>query len=97
MLRISAKHCDTVIRIAISAYVPENLYKTYTVSVKAQPPCNGEFKAIVRQTDHGFEMASRSIDRLDRYRKNGNCVDDSLKHLCHCKPTSEPTKTKGRA
>ncbi|KHJ97897.1 hypothetical protein OESDEN_02123 [Oesophagostomum dentatum] len=80
--------------LSISAYVPEDATKTYHVSVKAHPPSNGEFKAIVRQTRGKFEMASSSIDRLDRFGKSGDCVKDSLKHLCYCKVQENSKSTK---
>lgn len=83
--------------MAISAYAPEELSKTYAISVKAQPSSGGEFKAIIRQTTWGFEMASRSIDRLDRFGKSGNCVDDALKHICHCRPPPPPPTKKPNA
>ncbi|XGW30582.1 hypothetical protein V3C99_009497 [Haemonchus contortus] len=92
--------CETLryrYTMTIAAYAPEHVTRTYSISVKAQPPCNGEFKAIVRRTKNGFEMASKTIERLDRFEKNGNCVDDSLKHLCHCKPVPKPSKTTGKA
>ncbi|KJH43153.1 hypothetical protein DICVIV_10842 [Dictyocaulus viviparus] len=68
----------------ISAYIPEEVSKSYEIVVKAQPPSNGEFKAIVRTTENGFEIASTSIERLDRFGNRGKCVDDWFKHLCHC-------------
>ncbi|VDM84685.1 unnamed protein product [Strongylus vulgaris] len=71
--------------ISISAYVPEEVTKTYQIAVKAMPPCDGEFKAVVRQVNENFEMASASIDRLDRYGNNGDCIESGFKHLCHCK------------
>ncbi|KHJ89611.1 hypothetical protein OESDEN_10560, partial [Oesophagostomum dentatum] len=50
--------------------------------------------AIVRQTRGKFEMASSSIDRLDRFGKSGDCVKDSLKHLCYCKVQENSKSTK---
>ncbi|WKY03611.1 hypothetical protein Q1695_004956 [Nippostrongylus brasiliensis] len=83
--------------ITISAYAPEKLSKTYAITVKAQRPSGAEFKAVVRSTKWGrFEMASKSIDRLDRFGKSGNCVEDWLKHLCHCK-TPPVAKKEGNA
>ncbi|ETN82722.1 hypothetical protein NECAME_07833 [Necator americanus] len=71
--------------ISIYTYTPEEVTKTYQISVKALPPSNGEFKGIVRQTSKGFEMVSPSVERLNRYGKKGDCTVDWLKHLCHCK------------
>ncbi|KAL6740457.1 hypothetical protein Aduo_013808 [Ancylostoma duodenale] len=79
--------------ISISAYDPEEVTKTYQISVKAMPPSNGEFKAVVRRVRKKFEMASASVDRLDRFGNSGKCTSDWLKHLCHCKVKEEKAKT----
>ncbi|KAJ1374554.1 hypothetical protein KIN20_037262 [Parelaphostrongylus tenuis] len=71
--------------LSIFTYAPEELTKTYEISVKARPPSDGEFKAIVRSGEHGFEIASTEIDRLDQFGNNGYCVEDWLKRLCHCR------------
>ncbi|RCN48829.1 hypothetical protein ANCCAN_05112 [Ancylostoma caninum] len=79
--------------ISISAYDPEEVTNTYKISVKAMPPSNGEFKAFVRRVRKQFEMASASVDRLDRFGSNGKCTSDWLKHLCHCKVKEKKAKT----
>ncbi|KAK5981292.1 hypothetical protein GCK32_015128 [Trichostrongylus colubriformis] len=42
--------CETLqyhYTMTISAYAPEEVSRAYAISVKAQPPCNGEFKVSV--------------------------------------------------
>ncbi|RCN48827.1 hypothetical protein ANCCAN_05110 [Ancylostoma caninum] len=71
--------------ISMFAYVPEELTKTYRISVKATPPSNAEFRAVIWKIRNEFEMASSTVDRLDLFGNNGKCISDWLKHLCHCK------------
>ncbi|KHJ97896.1 hypothetical protein OESDEN_02122 [Oesophagostomum dentatum] len=60
--------------LSMSAYVPEDTAKTYHVSVKAQPPSNGEFKVTNLAKKHAFAKFSTFRRASDERRRRRGCI-----------------------
>ncbi|PAV89583.1 hypothetical protein WR25_01800 [Diploscapter pachys] len=70
----------------LKMYPPEELNGAYSIIVKAKAPSYAVYKVVVkRYPNDTYDLAKSSIDRLDVYGKQGNCVPYIVTHLCHCK------------